>query len=189
MRRAWILSMVIAVALPLVADEQKKTAEKSTSATAETKAAQTMTAQNAEPLVPAQPVTAQDSPFVAAAKRANRLGKKPTNVITNETLAQYGRNARITTANTPAANLPPLPPAASPTPEMKAAAKAAEQRKKAEERAAKARKAAEERQQTLATKAAGAEEGLYDLEEEDPAMNEQEASDAASKANERPPEH
>jgi DNA-binding XRE family transcriptional regulator len=72
---------------------------------------------------------------------------------------------------------------------MKAAAKAAAERKKAEERDAKARKLAEERQQALAAKADAAEQGLYDLEEEDPAMNEREADDAAAKVNEKPPEH
>lgn len=49
----------------------------------------------------------EDSPLVAAAKRTGRLAKKPTNVITNETLVKTG--GHITTAAYQAP-LPPPPP-------------------------------------------------------------------------------
>ncbi len=54
----------------------------------------------------AQPATAQnqDSPLVRAAKATGRLGKKPTNVITNETLVRTGGHFTTTTINNP---LPP----------------------------------------------------------------------------------
>lgn len=50
------------------------------------------------------PAKVEDSPLVAAAKRTGRLAKKPTNVITNETLVKSG--GHITTAAFQA----PLPP-------------------------------------------------------------------------------
>ena len=61
------------------------------------------------------PVFAQDSPLVAAAKRSNRLGKKPANVITNETVAaSRGRLATSASSSTETAateqaakNVPP----------------------------------------------------------------------------------
>ena len=49
----------------------------------------------------------EDSPLVRAAKRTGRLAKKPTNVITNETLVKSG--GHITTAAYQAP-LPPAPP-------------------------------------------------------------------------------
>jgi hypothetical protein len=48
----------------------------------------------------AQPVGNGDSPLVRAAKAANRLGKKPAQVITNETLVRDG--GHFTTATTDA---------------------------------------------------------------------------------------
>jgi len=50
-----------------------------------------------------QPAVQQDSPLVAAAKRANRLGKKPSMVITNENLVHMndGRGFTTTTGQQP----------------------------------------------------------------------------------------
>jgi hypothetical protein len=54
-----------------------------------------------------QPVQA-DSPLVAAAKRANRLGKKPAFVITNETLVTAGGHFTTTVQQAPIHPLPPI---------------------------------------------------------------------------------
>lgn len=43
----------------------------------------------------------QDSPLVAAAKRAGRLGKKPTSVITNDTLLKTGGHFTTTQSQEP----------------------------------------------------------------------------------------
>jgi hypothetical protein len=48
-------------------------------------------------LFSAQPVGAVDSPLVRAAKATNRLGKKPSQVITNETLVREGGHFTTTT--------------------------------------------------------------------------------------------
>ena len=178
MKRALTITLAMAVALPLFAEEPKKSDKKTTTAS---------TAQIQEQT--SKPVTQQDSPLVAAAKRANRLGKKKTNVITNETLSQYGKNARITTGSENPAALPALGPAPAPTPEMQMDAKRAAERKKAQEADAKAKKLAEEREKKLAYAASQAEEGLYDSDEDDPAAAERAHDEAAKKANERPPEH
>jgi hypothetical protein len=99
-------------------------------------------------------VTQQDSPLVAAAKRSGRLGKKPTSVITNDTLLKSGghftttasqealpaakgapgpsaSNAPVTTNNTPAPGTPKKDDKA----EKAAASAAAAQAKKANSRA------------------------------------------------------
>ncbi len=46
----------------------------------------------------------QDSPLVAAAKRAGRLGKKPTSVITNDTLLKTGGHFTTTQYQDPLPN-------------------------------------------------------------------------------------
>src|SRR3954447_26208355 len=58
---------------------------------------------------PTQQVPQGDSPLLAAAKRAHRLGKKPTNVITNETLVTSGGHFTTTQQQAPITQLPPLP--------------------------------------------------------------------------------
>jgi len=87
-----------------------------------------------------KPVKTEDSPLVAAAKRSNRLGRKPTSkvVITNETLKSGGENAHVTSpAEQHSLNMPAEP--VRPTPEMVAAEKLAAKRKADEETAAKKR--------------------------------------------------
>lgn len=68
-----------------------------------------------------QPATQQDSPLVAAAKRANRLGKKPSLVITNDNLVHMNDGRGFTTTS---ASQPVTAPKGDikPTPEMQAAA-------------------------------------------------------------------
>lgn len=160
---------------PLFAEEQEKKP-------AAAPAAQTSTA--------AQPAAAasQDSPLVAAARRSNRLGKKPANVITNETLSKASTSsARITTTlNQPALNVN-LPAVPAPTPEMAAAEKAKERRAKelAEE---KAKAAAEARQERRAAAAAyRSEEGMYD-ELEDPDYGEGERDVQRTQPEQKPPQ-
>ena len=148
MKRA--LALIFVVALPLAADEPK-------SANTETAPAQATTAAAA----PA-PEAQADSPLVAAAKRANRKGRKPSILITNETLKTVGANAHVTTTatqNTIAMPKPLDPP--RPTPEM-AHVRAQEIKKKAlAEEAEKQKKADDEKERKKREAAAAAEEG-YD---------------------------
>jgi hypothetical protein len=148
------LTIILVLALPVLAEEKK--AEKTTAT-----ATATTTAAAAEPQ--AQP----DSPLVAAAKRANRLGKKPSNVITNATLKTSGANAHVTTTDKQAIfQMPkPLEPPRD-TPEMAAAKAQQEQRAKAAEQAAKDRQAKEEQQKKARTETAATEDG-YDGMQDD----------------------
>ena len=130
-------------------------------ATAFAAAQQTAPAEQAAPstvvqttLSVAPSTTQQDSPLVAAAKRTGRLGKKPTGVITNDTLLKSGghftttasqealpaaksmqggpsaSNAPLTTNNTPAP-----PPAVAKKDDKAQKEAAAAQAKKANTRA------------------------------------------------------
>lgn len=149
MKRA--LCLVVALALPLAAEETK---QKPADAAPRTQPA----ASQAQP----------DSPLVAAAKRANRLGRKPAApVITNETLKQSGANAHVTTtsAQRPLV-LPPNLPAPRPTPEMQADAAKATREKLLAEQAAKKQKADAENARKEAAAAAAVEDG-YDGGQED----------------------
>ena len=96
------LTMFLVLALPILADEKKTT-------TTDTTAASTTAATSS---AAAQPQAQPDSPLVAAAKRANRLGKKPTNVITNATLKTSGTTAHVTTTEKQSAIQMPKPGAA-----------------------------------------------------------------------------
>lgn len=156
MKRA--LTIVLVLALPLMAEEKKAEEKKAANTTATT--ATTSTAAEAQA---AQP----DSPLVAAAKRANRLGKKPAYVITNETLRTSGGNAHVTTTtNQPTIQMPkPLEPP-RPTPEMVAADAKAKERKKLAEQAEKERLARQEQARKAEQEAAAREEG-YDGMQDD----------------------
>jgi hypothetical protein len=122
MKRFLTLTAAACLAFPLLAEEPKKAETKS-----ETKTAAKIV--SPAPATPAPAPAVVDSPMVAAAKRANRLGKKPvSNVITNETLEQM-RGGHITTTETQRGiAIPPPPPAPAPTPEMAAAAAVAKKR-------------------------------------------------------------
>jgi hypothetical protein len=152
----WIV--VAAVALPVMAEEKSKqtaSTEAKTTATAETTKAQAADAPQA------------DSPLVAASKRANRLGKKPTNVITNETLKQSGAGAHVTTTSQqPRFQAPEYVPPPRPTPEMEAAARRAVEDKARAKKAAEQQKAAEAEQARRAGAAAAADDGYYTEEAE-----------------------
>jgi hypothetical protein len=151
------LTIMLVLALPVLAEEKK-----ASTATTETAATTTAAAANAQP---AQP----DSPLVAAAKRAKRLGKKPSNVITNETLKTSGGNAHVTTTTQQATiQMPkPLEPPRD-TPEMIAAKEQAAQRAKAAQQAAVERKAKEEQAKKTEAEAAARDEG-YDGMQDDAA--------------------
>ena len=113
---------------------------------------------------PADPATGQaDSPLVAAAKRTNRLNKKPAFVITNETLAQMN-GGRITTTS---AQQPIAAPGktAEPTPEMAAAEKSAKAREEAERVAAQAKRLHDQRMAKVQQRASQYEEdSLFDTD-------------------------
>jgi len=133
-----IFPAILAVTIPLWAGEQKETA------------------------APAPAPQQQDSPLVAAAKRAGRLNKKPTFVITNETLAQMN-GGRLSVSNTPQrpivlpAPLPPLPP----TSEMAAAEKAAKESATRSKMAAEEKKVHDARMSKAQQKASQYEDESY----------------------------
>ena len=140
------LCLVVALALPLMSEEEK---------------------QKPAP-APAAPQAQPDSPLVAAAKRANRLGRKPAApVITNETLKQSGAAAHVTTTSAQRPlDLPPNLPPPRPTPEMQAdAAKAVREKVLAEHAALKQRADAETARKEA--EAAAATEDGYDGGRED----------------------
>jgi hypothetical protein len=127
-----------------------------------------------EPKKPAQPVP--DSPLVAAAKRANRLGRKPASkiVITNATLESSGANAHVTTTEKlGSVTLPPPPP---PPVEVVLAQQAAERRKIAAEAEAKKQKTAEQRKAIIRAASQANEEEFPD--DVDPALAEKALQDA-----------
>ena len=147
-----------AVALPVMAEEktqQTASSGEKTAAKAEATKAQTAAVPQA------------DSPLVAASKRANRLGKKPTNVITNETLKQSGAGAHVTTTTQqPRFQAPEYMPPPRPTPEMEAATRRAAQEKELAKKAAQQQKAAEAEQMRRVAAAAAADDAYYTEEAE-----------------------
>jgi hypothetical protein len=169
MKHALTIAAALALTLGALADEQSGTA-----------AAPASTPSTATASAPG------DSPLVAAAKRANRKGRKPAHVITNDTLNKTGAGAHVTTAARqrpfvmPKAYEPPIP-----TPEMAAAqARELQKSRAAEQEAAARKKAAEGQPLSEAEAAAMAEEGVYEDLEADPAQAEQ----AQEEANRKPPQ-
>lgn len=161
------LTMLAAVvALPLFAEEPA------------TKPAASQTTTTAAATAPAQ----EDSPLVAAAKRANRLGKKPSNVITNQNLVKANTASRVTTTtNQGSINMPPPP---QPTPEMVHAQKVAEERNR-KDAEAKRKQERERREQEKRERVYNrAEDGMLDDVDADTAAAEQEAA----KSQKKPPQ-
>lgn len=138
-----------------------------------------------EPKKAAEPV--QDSPLVAAAKRANRRGRKPASkvVITDETLKSSGANAHVTT--TEKLGSVALPPPSPPPLDVVLANEAAERRRLEAAALAKKQKAEEQRKSAMRS-AAEATEELYG-EDVDPALAETAARDAHKETppGEKPP--
>jgi hypothetical protein len=116
MNRTLTLAMLFAAAVPLFAAEPKPVAN------------------------PTQPTAPVESPLVAAARRANRLGKKPAYVITNDNLVTKGGHFTTTDQQIPFVTplYPPGGPAAVTPP-------AQNQQTAADANKAEAKKAEEER--------------------------------------------
>lgn len=85
--KATLLTSAIALCAltAFAADQQTTATQQQQTAPAEKQAATQAVQQQIS-----APVQAGDSPLVAAAKRTGRLGKKPTSVITNDTLLKSG---------------------------------------------------------------------------------------------------
>jgi len=113
MNRTLSLAVLFVVAAPLFAAEPKPVAN------------------------PTQPTTPTESPLVAAARRANRLGKKPAYVITNDNLVTKGGHITTTEQQIPFVTplYPPGGPAATTTPAQKQQQAAADARKAEEKKA------------------------------------------------------
>lgn len=176
MKRAVTAALALAISLPMFA--------------AETKSKQTDRAPEAATTA-AEP-EAGVSPMVAAARRANRLGKKPGTVITNETLRKGGSNAHVTTTQ----NQPEITPIVSAEEEKAkkdreaalAARAAEEKRNKAREEEAKKKSAEARRAKALAAAEALEEGGYSENEDSDPAQAEKHLQEAAGEAAAKPPE-
>lgn len=162
MKRLTMLALALA-ALPLLAQEEAK-----------------------KPASQAQ----EDSPLVAAARRSNRLGKKPAKVITNATLSKAsGSTARVTTTETQPPILMPTTDKPRPTAEMLHL----QRQKEARARAAAAEKlqkeAAERAERRAAAAAYRAEEGMYDdLEDPDYGEGEREHQRTQQESGKKPPQ-
>jgi hypothetical protein len=162
MKRFPLLAAACIIALPMVAEEPKTEAKQKSEPA---KAADQVKSE------PARPEQVPDSPLVAAAKSANRAGKKRI-VITNDDLKKTG--GHITTTNIKSTvNVPtPLPSA-----EEFLYQQAKKQRTEAAEKAEKDRLAAEAEKKRIEGRAAMAAEGsLYD--ESDPAEAEKKEQEA-----------
>lgn len=170
MKRLVILSLAAVLALPLVADEPKKT-------------------ETAAPAQPAQAaddvVSPSDSPLVAASKRAKRRNRKPSsNVITNETLKSS--KGHVTTTSTQRSVNVPVPKL-TPQEELLQEQKdlAAHQAKVRTIGEAEKKKEEEAKQRKLAAAATSAEEGMFEDLEGDAATAEAAADEAAKQ---KPPQ-
>jgi hypothetical protein len=110
-------------------------------------------------------VEVQDSPLVRAAKATGRLQKKPTNVITNDTLLKTGGHFTTTKSQSP---LPPIPEA--PPPVVQPRMSTAERQK--QEAATKAKKDAADRKAAARRADADFNDDSIEPRYEDPAMQE-----------------
>lgn len=146
MKQLSIACCLLLAASVLSADEAKKAETKKADTTS---TAASAPAPAAAPIVTSDTPNAGDSPLVAAAKKSKRNKAKPSNVITNDTLARSG--GHITQAEKlPDIPAPPPPPKAKPVDPMAAeyarraeAVKKQEAEKKAKEIAAKKKADAE----------------------------------------------
>lgn len=164
MTRFLTIPLLFLAALPLVADGKKP--EK---ATEKPRAEATTTA-------PAE----TDSPLVQAMKRANRQGKKPGRVITNETIRSAKGHITTTKEQHPV-DVPEPQLSPNELAEQNMVRVRQEEAKVRQLGAEKEKKAAEERERRIAASAARAEEGLYEELDDDPARAEREAEEARQK--------
>lgn len=165
-----VLTLTLALfALPLVADEAAKKDDTQKAAP------------QATVLTPAPAEATVDSPLVAASKRANRKGKRPANVITNETL-KLPKNAHITTTTNPG----PTPVKVDPAAEIHRVNREKEVKALAAKKAADAEQAEKDKvakQRRLSAAAAAAESDYVD-----PSQAEAELAAAAKEAEKKPPQ-
>jgi hypothetical protein len=171
MKRSLMLTLLLTAALPLCADEPKP-------AQPEAAAPATATATTA--------TTPEESPLVRAARRANRLGRKPGTVITNESVKKSKGHITTTT------NQRPLD---IPKPAMASDEAAAIRKRNAAREQAKVLVIGEEKkkQQELealerrARAAEMAEEGYFEDPDDDPARAERNADEGGRDDGANPP--
>lgn len=179
MKRSLMLPFLLAAVLPLRADEPK--------------AAQPEAAATEATTTTAAP---EESPLVRAARRANRLGKKPGTVITNESVKKSKGHVTTTTVQRPIEVA---------TPRMASDEAAAIRKREQEREQARVRVIGEEKrkQQELETlersarAAEMAEEGYFEDPDDDPARAEREADEtsrgedppANATPEQKPPQH
>jgi len=123
----------------------------------------------------------EDSPLVRAAKRTGRLAKKPTNVITNETLVKSGGHITTAASQAPLPPLPPRQPAVTSQPN----AYAERLKKEAQE---KARKEANARRADARRAEADFTDDSIEPRFEDPAQQEQIIQQGAQTTTAQPPQ-
>ena len=169
MKRSLMLTLLLTAALPLCADDPKPAQPEA----AAPEAATTATAP-------------EESPLVRAARRANRLGRKPGTVITNESVKKSKGHITTTT------NQRPL---VIPKPEMASDEAAAIKKRNLAREQAKVLVIGEEKkkQQELealerrARAAEMAEEGYFEDPEDDPARAERDADEGGRDDGANPP--
>lgn len=167
MKRSLMLTLLLA-ALPLSADEPKSGQPQAAAAQGTTTTA------------------ADESPLVRAARRANRLGKKPGTVITNESVKKSKGHITTTTVYRPIEVA---------TPAMPAGEAAAIRKREAEREQARVHVIREEKKKqaefkTLERRARAAEmaeEGYFEDPDDDPARAEREAEEASAEGGANPP--
>lgn len=123
----------------------------------------------------APPAQNQDSPLVRAAKSSGRLGKKPSMVITNDTLLKSGGHMTTTNNKNTSTGITPLNAAQQPTPGNSTDLDRYEAQRRAKQEAdAKAKQATEKAGKDAKLRQAAAELNGEAIEErvEDPAMQE-----------------
>lgn len=168
MKRSLMLTFLLAAVLPLRAEDPK-----------------TAPPEAAAPEATTTTAAPEESPLVRAARRANRLGKKPGTVITNESVRKSKGHITTTTVQRPIEIA---------TPRMASDEAAALRKREQEREQARVRVIGEEksRQQDLAAlersarAAEMAEEGYFEDPDDDPARAEREA-DETSRGDDDPP--
>ena len=174
---------LLALAGAIAADDAKKQETTGTTAPVTTTLSET-----------SGPAGTEDSPLVRAARRANRLGKKPATLITNESVKK-SRGHITTTTQQRSVDVPVPKMAQSEKAALDARAAAKEQARVRVIGEEKAKKEAEEALARKARAAQAAEEGYYENEDYDPARSEHEADAAtndnppASSGEQKPPAH
>ena len=173
-----MLPLMLLAAIPLAADEpEQETA--ATSTARESSDDGTATATETTTTSATSTAIEHESPMVRAARRANRLGKKPKSVITNETVKNSKGHITTTTVKRPV-DVPE--PKMAPS-EAAALKKRADEREKERVRVLGEEKAKKQEEETLRRRARAAEraeEGYLVDEQDDPARAERNADQDTS---------